>query len=371
MARRLFAALATLLVLACASTPPAPPAPKLPDVANYEWVKLDTEPYKGKQDDIVFVTPDVGWYVNGAGKIFKTTDGGRTWTLKLHKPGTYFRCIAFVDEKRGFAGNIGPDYFPGVTDATPLYETRDGGETWTAVTTISGPVPKGLCAIDVVRQPFINAGVLDHKVTITAAGRVGGPAFLLTSTDGGEHWQSADLSSVAGMLLDVKFLDEKNGFLAAATKANVAESNALILRTDDGGKSWTKVYQSARPYEATWKMSFPTRSVGYVTIQSYDPDKNVSQRYVAKSHDGGRSWVELPVVNDHAFREFGIAFLDANTGWIGGSTTGVETRDGGATWTPVAMGRAVNKIRLVGDATSFAGYAIGVDVYKLQPKKPR
>jgi photosystem II stability/assembly factor-like uncharacterized protein len=102
------------------------------------WRKLETEPYRGKQDDIYFVNENVGWYVNGAGKIFRTQDGGTTWQLQLDQPGTFFRCVAFIDDQRGFAGNIGPGYFPGVTDDAPLYETVDGGETWKAVTTIEG-----------------------------------------------------------------------------------------------------------------------------------------------------------------------------------------------------------------------------------------
>ena len=84
------------------------------------WRKLATEPYRGKQDDIYFVNENVGWYVNGAGKIFRTQDGGATWQLQLDQPGTFFRCVAFIDEQHGFAGNIGPGYFPGVTDSVPL-----------------------------------------------------------------------------------------------------------------------------------------------------------------------------------------------------------------------------------------------------------
>jgi photosystem II stability/assembly factor-like uncharacterized protein len=345
--------------------PPRPPAPP-----SYSWKKLETVAYKGKQDDIYFVTPELGFYVNGAGKIYKTTDGGARWVEKLGKPGTYFRAIAFIDEKNGFAGNIGTDYFPGVTDTTPLYETHDGGETWSATTPIQGAGIKGLCALDVLRVPFINAGQLDYKVVLHAAGRVGGPAVLATSTDLGKTWTAVDMNDKAGMILDVKFLDAKTGFLCAATKGDVERSNALILKTTDGGTTWTPKYQSARPYENVWKCAFPTHEVGYATVQSYDPDKTTSKRYVAKTTDGGETWSELPLVDDYEVREFGVGFIDTTTGWVGAAPHGFQTTDGGRTWTATDFGKAVNKIRLLPTpGGGFVGYAIGVDVYKLTSAK--
>lgn len=98
-----------------------------------QWQKLNTDRYRGKQDDIYFVNDRVGWYGNGAGKIYKTDDGGQTWIKQLDQAGTYFRCLAFIDEQHGFAGNIGPGYFPNVSDTNPLYETKDSGQTWSAV----------------------------------------------------------------------------------------------------------------------------------------------------------------------------------------------------------------------------------------------
>jgi photosystem II stability/assembly factor-like uncharacterized protein len=109
-----------------------------------------------------------GWYVNGSGKIYKTINGGSSWALKLNKPGTYFRAIGFVDEQRGFTGNIGTNYFPNVTDTTPLYETSDGGETWKPVAGVNEQMIKGICSIEIVKKPFINAGKLDYKATIFA-----------------------------------------------------------------------------------------------------------------------------------------------------------------------------------------------------------
>ena len=87
---------------------------------------------------------------------------------------------------------------------------------------------------------------------------------------------------------------------------------------------------------------------------------------MAKSVDGRGTWSELPVIDSHPFREFGIGFVDENRGWIGGTTTGVETLDGGLTWRPVELGKAVNKIRVLRGRRGVEAYAIGTDLHKLE-----
>jgi len=136
--------------------------------ATTAWQKLNTVAYRGKQDDISFVDDKTGWYGNGAGKLYRTTDGGNSWQEQLSKPGTFVRTVGFVDAQRGFMGNVGTDYYPGVTDTNPLYETRDGGVTWSVVpqSRISGPLVKGLCAIDILKKQSIYQGVLQDRTII-------------------------------------------------------------------------------------------------------------------------------------------------------------------------------------------------------------
>ena len=332
--------------------------------ADPAWVKLPTEPYRGKQDDVFFVNDRTGWYGNGLGRLFKTTDGGQTWIKQLDRPGTFVRALGFVDERLGFLGNIGPGSFPNVTDETALYRTRDGGDTWEPIA-LDGPM-KGVCAIDVFKQPFINAGHLDHRVSVRAAGRVGGPAHLATSHDGGETWSCEDLSAHAGAILDIKFISAEVGFIAAASDSNVQNSRGRILRTGDGGRTWSPVYQGERPWELIWKLAFPSAMVGYGTLQSYDRDPAATRRYVVKTTDGGLTWSELPLVDNAAVREFGIGFVDEHRGWVGAAPGGFETRDGGASWQPVSMGAAVNKVRVVERAGGGkAVFAIGVELHRL------
>ena len=333
------------------------------------WKILPTAPYKGKQDDVYFVDATRGWYGNGAGKLYHTLDGGDSWSLIWDRPGTYIRALGFVDEQVGLLGNIGVDYFPGVTDRHPLYRTTDGGMTWNPVDTVEGALPAGICAIDILSRPFVNAGVLGRRVTIRAGGRVGGPARLMTSKDLGLSWRSEDLSPLTEAVLDVHFINERVGFIAGATDSDVERSSAVILRTVDGGITWRRVYVGTRQFEIVWKLTFPTPRIGFATVQNYNPDPAVRARVVAHTRDGGATWIELPVAQDHALQEFGIGFLDARRGWIGGSPTGYETIDGGLTWNPTDVGRAGNKFRVVRDGSKLRVYAIGTDVRRLDLQK--
>lgn len=321
--------------------------------AQYNWEVLPQSPQNGqKQDDVFFLSPTLGWSVNGSGRIYKTRDGGATWTKILDQPGTYFRCIGFIDSLRGFAGNIGMDYFPNVSDATPLYRTNDGGTSWQAVTTISGSAPTGLCAIQVISPKVIVAG-----------GRVGGPTHLIRSTDGGETWTSQSLDDQIAMITDVYFSSPDTGFVFGGTDANIQVAHAIILHTVDAGKTWTKVYQSGRPFEIIWKAHFPTDATGYATLLSYAP--NTLERFIAKTSDGGRTWSELPLVSNGS-KVFSVGFLTADTGWVGCDQSIYETNDGGRSWTPENVGQYVNKIRVLADTA----YGIGVRIYKMTPSKP-
>jgi len=180
---------------------------------------------------------------------------------------------------------------------------------------------------------------------------------MLRSIDGGGTCKVVDLRATAGMNLDVKFFDDDNGHVCAATSSDVAQANAVMPRTADGGETWTEVYRSARPFENCWKMNFPAPDTGYATVQNFQHVK--SQRVFIKTIDGGRTWSKLPIRDDAAVRESGIGFIHERTGWTGTTTTGFATTDGGASWSPTEMGRVVNKIRVLKSDGAIRAYAIG------------
>ena len=339
------------------------------------WERLPTEPAQDRQDDVSFVDEDTGWYVNSLGKIFKTIDGGTTWKTVVNMPGTYWRAIAFLDARHGFAGNLGPGAVEGfrtvmtaadfenlnrqvtVTDRNLIYETRDGGATWKPVPDLQSP--GGICSINVLVD-----GV--GRKSVWAGGRVTGPARVFQWT-GGERWETWNLATNCAMVLDVHFFDKNMGIVCAATEADPAVSFASILRTENGGATWTEVYRSSRRGESVWKCSFPTRDTGYATIRSFSADPASTERFVVKTVDGGRTWKEILVVDDFHSRPQGIGFLTADRGWVGTTSLGFETRDGGASWTRVDLGRSINRFRFIRSRKGgTVVYAIGQDLCRLR-----
>ena len=303
----------------------------------------------GRNDDMSFLTHEKGWAINNRGALSSTMNGGDYWYTSFSKEGSYFRSLAFKDSLNGWLGTIGTGQDDWVTDSTALYETHDGGDTWSAVQ-FEGPKPNGICGLQVVSDQMI-----------VGSGRVVGPSYFVRSTDGGNSWKSWDMNHIAGMLITPYFHDEKNGLLIGGTapEENREESQGLILATEDGGDTWDTVYVTSQKNEWCWKVSFPTRQVGYVSVQRNDRKGNY---YFLKTEDGGKTWVEKEYTKDHYFNQ-AIGFVNENIGWIGGDNGyHYETRDGGENWYPVPVMSFLNRIIFTGDSQ---GYASGSTIYEL------
>src|SRR5688572_4090534 len=168
-----------------------------------------------RHDDIWFIDATNGWSARGRGGIFKTTDGGNTWMQVLNQPATHFRCIAFASSTLGWAGNLGPgSYDTLVTDTNVMYETFDGGQTWTNRPGFAQQGMRGLCSIQ----------VLDSQ-HIYGVGRVRGPAYFIKSLDGGTNWSLTNLTAagVMGAMMDVYFKDAQNGFAVGMSTNTFAD----------------------------------------------------------------------------------------------------------------------------------------------------
>ena len=280
------------------------------------------------------------------GEIYKTTDGGESWQMQLNHPTVVWRCLGFADSLRGWAGSIGPNCFsPPGTEDTVLFQTTDGGTTWSAVQNIPEPRPDGLCGIWVVNESIVYA-----------TGRICGPPRFIKSTDGGATRSTTDMSPYLDRLVDAYFFGPDSGFVVGGLGPLSTTSKGVVLFTSDGGATWNPQYVTNSVGHWGWKLSFPSRQVGYVSLEIFNSGIT---SYFLKTTDGGINWEEKLLVG--GYREQGIGFATNSLGWAGGSLTTYETTDGGDSWHLNNFGVNINRFRMLSDTL---GYAIGRRVYK-------
>lgn len=298
-----------------------------------------------RYDDVMFLDRRRGWVVSTQGQVFRTRDGGGTWTV-ANQSQIIFRSIAFVGENLGWAGNLNFTTTP--APRSSLFETRDGGTTWNNISDrIAGPEPAGICSMFALSTS-----------TVYAVGRWSGPAVFTRTRDGGQSWRSVSLAPLATGIVDLHFFDQMRGIAVGGDGVGrlpeqQMSSHTVILATDDGGDTWRIVYRGNTAGKWAWKISFPTRQIGYVSTQGPTFDG-----VVLKTTDGGQTWQEVRVGDNLGFS--GIGFLTSDLGWVASDTLVHETRDGGLTWSNVRFGQHVNRFRFFGDSV---GFAVGKTIY--------
>ena len=322
------------------------PALSFSQIGN--WVELPNAPVVTRFNDIQFLNENKGWAVNGWGQIYHSPDGGETWEMQFEQTNSHFRSVGFFDELNGWVGNVGEGEF-GATDSTNLYFTEDGGVSWFPFNDFTGPLPKGLCGIQVISDSVLYA-----------VGRVRGPGFFVKTSDKGVNWTSYSFNqyvSVAG-LIDLHFFNPDTGFIVGLTDADHNQSRGIVLKTTDGGETWMPVHISSRLGEWAWKIHFPSKNVGYISLQrNYE-----SPIYFLKTVDGGATWDEMLFMDDYYFIQ-GIGFIDENLGWMGGNSSypTFVTTDGGHNWSSADFGSRVNRLDFI---NNNIGFACGETIYK-------
>jgi photosystem II stability/assembly factor-like uncharacterized protein len=343
-----------------------------------KWTTLSMPPAAVRYDDCFFVTPEIGWAVHPynpavltgtdttqQGRIWKTTDGGNSWTLQLDSSHIYFRSIGFADSLHGWVGNLGNNsphdslyrYYDSIyhwDDSTLLLETTDGGSTWqSSDSKIIGIKPTGICGMH----------VFDENLAY-AVGRYGGPAYMLKTTNSGKTWKSIDMNSYASYLIDCHFWTPDSGIVVGGSVMVDSLVSPIILFTTDGGDHWiTRYHGSGWGNEWCWKISFPSRDVGYVSVETFS-----RTGYLLKTTNHGVTWKKNTVTGSADLQ--GVGFLNDSVGWTGGwdtLNTGYVTTNGGKSWKVAGIGKNLNRFHFFGDSLA---YASGQSIFKMTVTKP-
>jgi photosystem II stability/assembly factor-like uncharacterized protein len=213
--------------------------------------------------------PDVVWAgTQYTGQIFKSTDGGITWTEKSNGIDTSLRPELSI---RGFTvdptdsdtvyamAEIGSPSWTAdgsfdyglLFDKTKglVYRTRDGGENWTEIW--RGDNLARYCWIDPTNTDvlYVSTGIFDREAANTDVDlMIPGGVGILKSTDGGDSWQVFDeANGFTDLYIGSLFMHPTNPQILLAAAGHdewsflAPEHTGGVFRTTDGGVSWTRV----------------------------------------------------------------------------------------------------------------------------------
>lgn len=151
-----------------------------------------------------------------------------------------------------------------------------------------------LCFFEICAQQLI---VLDSSKKISIRGLSvvnkkiswisGNKGTVGRSIDGGNKWEYFTVKGFEDRdFRDIEAFDKDNAVIIA-----VAEP-AIILRTSDGGKSWSTTYNNPSKGMFLDALEFWNEQSGIVLGDPID-----GKFFIARSFDGGRSWQEVPQAN--------------------------------------------------------------------------
>jgi photosystem II stability/assembly factor-like uncharacterized protein len=204
------------------------------------WTPVASPPMtQGKVVAIEFVSPQDGWVLgalcqascaDARAQLFRTSDGGVTWSQVALPDGRHPRSVQRVDSHHAW-----------VVTEDDILVTQDGGGNWTRVTNPCGGFRVG--PLDFVDGLHGWLGCTGPGAASTA------PKTLYQTLDAGHTWEliaaTQDASrkyplgvgelSIGGSLTDIHFFDAKTGWLA------LDGPQSFLYHTDDGGHTWNAV----------------------------------------------------------------------------------------------------------------------------------
>ncbi len=228
--------------------------------------------------DILFLDENTGFVVSDDNLIFKTTDGGVSWTI-VHNDGTegvQLKAIGFWDDNNGLAvGNSGT-----------MLKTTDGGNNWTS---IEAPSSYDLNGLALCYENF--TGIVGAENNI-----------LAKTTNAGTDWSITELPTYLSVE-DMAMSDDYQTIYASGM-------SDYITKTVDQGENWTQY--SVPSTLGNFILSIAISNVDHNLIAIGDEKGHV---YV--SYTGGEDWEDYsPVFTVEYERPINDIAFDGLDMWI-------------------------------------------------------
>ncbi len=273
---------------------------------------------------VYFINDSTGWTVGNEGTILTTHNGGQSWQQQNSGITAEMFGVFFIDENTGWA----------VGREGSILHTVDGGNQWTGQSSGTNLTLRSVIFVD------------DSQGWI-----VGEDGIILHTLDGGANWQNQN-SGTASYLDDVDFFDANLGW------AVCSGDHGKILRTNDGGTNWQTLYLPTT--NLIFAADFIDSNIGWVGTAGVD---------ILKTTNGGNSWTMQYQNPLSPYDVIGsMYFIDQNNGWaVGYDGRITSTIDGGNTWVEKISG-VHNYLTDVCFVDEHHGWVVGKEGLILQAK---
>jgi photosystem II stability/assembly factor-like uncharacterized protein len=259
--------------------------------------------------------------------VWKTTDGGKTWTYMGLKETRQIGDIVVhpTNPDLVYVGALGHVWAPNAERG--VYRSKDGGKTWDKILFRNDSTG----VVDLVMDPnnpnVLYAGFWQAGRTpwlLSSGGRGSG---LFKTTDGGDHW--TELTRNPGLPEGIwgNIGVTVSGANSNRLWANIEADSGGVFRSNDGGATWTRTNSDRSLRQRAWY---------YTKIHADPKDTNVvyvNNVSFQKSTDGGRTFQPVRGMRHGDSHDLWIDPKDPRRMIEGDDGGGEVTVDGGKTWT--------------------------------------
>lgn len=287
--------------------------------ADAQWQK-QTVDTKASLRGLSVVSEKIVWASGTGGTFLRTIDGGKMWTIgkvpdadKLD-----FRDVEAFDANTAYLLSIGEG------ESSRIYKTTDGGKTWKLQFQNTNP------------KAFFDAFAFWDKTHGIAMSDPVDGKYLLLKTDDGETWQVLDNSKMPNAETGEAAFAASGTCLITQGKNTAflvsGGTEARVFKTGNRGKTWsvfdTPITKGAAG-SGIFSIAMAHKKRGVIVGGNYEkPDE--ANNNLAFTADGGKTWILGKGL--YGYRS-GAAFVDKNILTAVGSSGSNLSTDGGKTWT--------------------------------------
>jgi photosystem II stability/assembly factor-like uncharacterized protein len=315
--------------------------------ANGQWTS-QASPVDVELRGLSVVSPRVVWTSGQRGTVVHTLDGGAHWTRDTI-PGAStldLRAIAATSATTAHALSI--------ADSSRIYRTTDGGRSWS----LRWSATRKGTFLDALR--FWDAG---HGIAMSDP--VDGKFLVLTTNDGGATWQEIPAGRIPLALPSEGGFAASGSCIAVYGASHVwivsgGASAARIYHSADRGKSWVvhdTPLRAAVASAGAFSVAFRDARHGVISGGDYAKPE-LRGRNLAVTNDGGITWTLTDSTASPAGYRSAVAFVPGmrTHTMVAVGLTGTDVSvDGGRSWTN-ADTTAYNSVLF---ASPSAGWAVG------------